>query len=113
MKVFAKYVTVEAVKDKQVLTLLFLDWNSKRDCLEVVKRFGMKPLKSVCGSKGIEMELEDINAETLKSEIGAMVEHDFMYDPDASDFVDTYKKKELAPVTDPDAYLYKEGENNG
>lgn len=31
MKVFAKYVTVEAVKDKQVLTLLFLDWNSKRD----------------------------------------------------------------------------------
>lgn len=28
MKVIAKYVTVEAVKDKQVLTLLFLDWNS-------------------------------------------------------------------------------------
>ena len=32
MKVIAKYVTVEAVKEKQVLTLLFLDWNSKRDC---------------------------------------------------------------------------------
>lgn len=112
MKVFAKYVIVEAVKDKQVLTLLFLDWASKRDCLEIVKMHGMKPLKSVCGSKGIEMELEDINSETLKCEIGAMVEHDFMYDPDASDFVDTYKKKELAPVTDPDAYLYEEGETN-
>ena len=32
MKVFAKYVTVEAVKNKQVLTLLFLDWDNKRDC---------------------------------------------------------------------------------
>lgn len=95
MKVFAKYVTVEAVKDKQVLTLLFLDWNSKRDCLEIVKKHGMKPLKSVCGSKGVEMELEDINAETLKSEIGAMVEHDFMYDPDASDFTDHYKESEV------------------
>lgn len=30
MKVIAKYVTVEAVKDKQVLTLLFLDWKSSR-----------------------------------------------------------------------------------
>lgn len=70
MKVFAKYVTVEAVKDKQVLALLFLDWHSKRDCLEIVKMHGMKPLKSVCGSKGVEMALEDINAETLKSELG-------------------------------------------
>lgn len=95
MKVFAKYVTVEAVKDKQVLTLLFLDWASKRDCLEVVKMHGMKPLKSVCGSMGVEMELEDINSETLKSEIGAMVEHDFMYDPDASDFTDHYKGSEV------------------
>lgn len=46
MKVFAKYVTVEAVKDKQVLTLLFLDWERARDCLETVKMHGMKPLKS-------------------------------------------------------------------
>lgn len=52
MKVIAKYVTVEAVKEKQVLTLLFLDWNSKRDCLEVVKAHGMKPLTSSTGSKG-------------------------------------------------------------
>lgn len=95
MKVFTKYVTVEAVKDNQVLTLLFLDWNSKRDCLEVVKMHGMKPLKSVCSSKGVEMELEDINAETLKSEIGAMVAHDFMYDLDASDFTDRYKESEV------------------
>lgn len=95
MKVFTKYVTVEAVKDKSVLTLLFLDWANKRDCLEIVKMHGMKPLKSVRGSKGVEMELEDINAETLKSEIGAMVEHDFMYDPDASDFTDHYKESEV------------------
>lgn len=80
MKVIAKYVTVEAVKDKQVLTLLFLDWNSKRDCLEVVKEHGMKPLTSSSGSKGIEMALEDINAETLKCEIGAEIPHDFMLD---------------------------------
>ena len=37
MKVIAKYVTVEAVKDKQVLTLLFLDWNSKRDFTSAYK----------------------------------------------------------------------------
>ena len=90
MKVIAKYVTVEAVKDKQVLTLLFLDWNSKRDCLEVVKVHGMKPLTSSSGSKGIEMALEDINAETLKCDFGAGIAHDFMYDPDASDFTDRY-----------------------
>lgn len=93
MKVFAKYVTVEAVHDKQVLTLLFLDWSGKRGCLEVVKTHGMKPLKSVSGSKGIEMELEDINAETLKCEFGAMIDHDFMYDPDAGDFTPVYKEK--------------------
>lgn len=93
MKVFAKYVTVEAVKDKQVLTLLFLDWASKRDCLEVVKMHGMKPLKSVCGFKSVEMALEDINAETLKCEFGAMIPHDFMLD--ASDFTDHYKESEV------------------
>lgn len=32
MKVIAKYVTVEAVKDKQVL-----DWNSKRDFTDAYK----------------------------------------------------------------------------
>ena len=90
MKVIAKYVTVEAVKDKKVLTLLFLDWNSKRDCLEVVKAHGMKPLTSSSGSKGIEMDLEDINAEKLKCDFGAGIVHDFMYDPDASDFTDRY-----------------------
>lgn len=31
MKVIAKYVTVEAVKDKQVLTLLFLDGDDFTD----------------------------------------------------------------------------------
>ena len=40
MKVIAKYVTVEAVKDKQVLTLLFLDWNSKRDFTNAYKEVG-------------------------------------------------------------------------
>lgn len=93
MKVIAKYVTVEAVKDKQVLTLLFLDWNSKRDCLEVVKAHGMKPLISSSGSKGFEMELEDINPETLKSELGAMIPHDFMYCPAVQDFSDFYKER--------------------
>lgn len=94
MKVIAKYVTVEAVKDKQVLTLLFLDWNSKRDCLEVVKMHGMKPLTSSTGSKGLEMALEDINAETLKCEIGAMIPHDFMLDGD--DFTDAYKERSVS-----------------
>lgn len=95
MKVFTKYVTVEAVRDKSVLTLLFLDWNSKRDCLEVVKAHGMKPLKSVCGSKGVEMALEDINAETLKSEYGAMIPHDAMYDPERAMFTADYKESEV------------------
>lgn len=80
MKVISMYVTVEAVKDKQVLTLLFLYRNSKRDCLEVVKEHGMKPLTSYTGSKGLEMALEDINAETLKCEISAEIPHDFMLD---------------------------------
>lgn len=90
MKVIAKYVTVEVVKDKQVLTLLFPDWNSKRDCLEVIKAHGMKPLASATGSKGFEMALEDINAETLKCEIGAKIPHDFMLDGD--EFTGHYKK---------------------
>ena len=94
MKVITKYVTVEAVKDKQVLALLFLDWNSKRDCLEVVKMHGMKPLTSAAGSKGLEMELEDIDSETLKCEIGAEIPHDFMFDGD--DFTDAYKERSVS-----------------
>lgn len=96
MKVFVKYVTVEAVKDKQVLTLLFLDWNSKRDCVEVVKMRGMKTLSSATGSKGIEMALEDINAETLKCELGAEIPHDFMLDGD--DFTNVYKERSVSNV---------------
>ena len=94
MKVTVKYVTVEAVKDKQVLTLLFLDWNSKRDCLGVVKMHGMKPLTSAVGFKGLEMALEDINAETLKCDIGAEIPHDFMLDGD--DFTDAYKERSVS-----------------
>lgn len=91
MKVFAKYVTVEAVRDKQVVTLLFLDWNSKRDCLGVVNTNGMKPLKSVSGSMSVEMALEDINAETMKCEFGAMIPHDYMLDGDK--FTNEYKER--------------------
>lgn len=91
MKVFAKYVTVEAVRDKQVITLLFLDWSSKRDCMEVVKAHGMKPLKSVSGSKGVDMALEDINSETMKCEFGAMIPHDYMLDGD--EFTNAYKER--------------------
>lgn len=94
MKVITKYVTVEAVKDKQILTLLFLDRNSKRDCLEVVKMHGMKPLISATGSKGLEMALEDINAETLKCKIGAEIPHDFMLDGD--DFTGAYKERSVS-----------------
>ena len=93
MKVIVKYVTVEAVKDKQVLTLLFPDWNSKRDCLEVVKAHGMKPLTSATGSKDLEMAFEDTNAETLKCEIGAEIPHDFMLDGD--EFTNQYKESEV------------------
>lgn len=91
MRVIAKYITVVAVKDKQLLTLLFLDWTSKRDCLEVVKMHSMIPLNSSTGSKAIEMNLEDINAETLKCEIGAEIPHDFMLDGD--DFTSAYKER--------------------
>lgn len=90
MKVIVKYVTVEAVKDKQVLTLLFPDWNDKRGCLEVVMAHGMKPLTSSTGSKSLEMNLEDINAEKLKCEIGAEIPHDFMLDGD--NFINVYKE---------------------
>lgn len=93
MKVIAKYVTVEAVKDQACLTLLFPDWNSERDCLEVVKMHGMKPLTSATGSKSLEMALEDINAETLKCEIGAEIQHDFMLDGD--EFTNQYKESEV------------------
>lgn len=91
MKIITKYVTVDAVKDRQVLTLLFPDWNSTRDCREVVKMHGMKPLTCSTGSKGLEMALEDINAETLKCEIGAEIPHDFMLDGD--DFTNVYKER--------------------
>ena len=76
--------------------MLFLDWNSKHDCVEVVKLHGMKTLSSATGSKGIEMALEDINAETLKCEIGAEIPHDFMLDGD--DFTDAYKERSVSNV---------------
>ena len=76
------------------MTLLFTDWNSKRDCREVVKMHGMEPLTSVTGFKGLEMALEDINAETLKCEFGAEIPHDFMFDGD--DFTDAYKERSVS-----------------
>ena len=62
--------------------------------MKVVKMHNMKPLKSVSGSKGIQMALEDINAETLKCELGAMIPHDVMYDADRAMFTDAYKESE-------------------
>lgn len=53
----------------------------------------MKPLTSSTGSKGLEMALEDINAETPKCEIGAEIPHDFMLNGD--DFTDRYKGSEV------------------
>lgn len=61
--------------------------------LEVVKMHGMKPLTSATGSKGLEMGLDDINAETLKCEIGADIPRDFMLDGD--EFTDHYKESEV------------------
>lgn len=94
MKVFAKYVTLEAVKNKRVFTLLFLDWIGRRGAIETAKMHGFDPLlgSTESGSKGVEMALEDINAETLKSEFGAMIPHDFMLDGD--DFTNHYKESE-------------------
>ena len=39
------------------------------------------------------MALKDINAETLKCEIGAVIPHDFMLDGD--DFTNAYKESEV------------------
>lgn len=87
MKVIAKDGTVEAVKDKRVLTRLFLDWNSKRDCWGVVKAHLFHRFQV------LEMALEDINAETLKCEIGAEIPHDFMLDGD--NFTNVYKERSV------------------
>lgn len=54
----------------------------------------MKPLTSATGFKGLEMALEDINAETLKCEIGAEISHDFMLDGD--NFTDVYKERSVS-----------------
>lgn len=99
MKCVAKFVTIEAVKDKSVSTLLFLDWSGKRGANETAKMHGYKPLSSKAGSKAgsidMELEIEDATEAVIRSEMGALIPHDYMYDPVASSFTAEYVSKEV------------------
>ena len=97
MKCVAKFVTVEAVKDKSVYTLLFVDWSGKSGAIETAKMHGYKPLSSMAGSIDMELEIEDATEAVFRSEMGAEIPHDLMYDPVASSFTAEYVSKEVNP----------------
>lgn len=86
MKCVCKYVTIEAVKDKKLFTLLFLDWVGKRGAIETAKMHGFKAVSSKAGTVEAEFELEDCCEATLSAEFGAMIPHDLSYDAVASSF---------------------------
>lgn len=107
MKASFKYVIIQAVKNKKVYDLLFVDWVGTCGAIETAKMHGFKPLSSKSGTYSIDVGLEDVCEATIKAEAGAEIIHDLMYDSVATDFTEAYHPK---PV-DPDGYLKGESTN--
>ncbi len=98
MKVTAKYVMLEAVKDKKVSTLLFIDWVGKRGAIDTAKMHGFKALSSKSGTADMKLDIEDTCEATLKAEFGAALPHDLMYDMVSADFTDAYQYNSGIPA---------------
>lgn len=80
MKISVKYVTLEVVKDRKCETLLFIDTDSKRHCIDLAKVDGYKVLSSNKGVYNAQMDYLDATAENIFEEVATAVEASKVWD---------------------------------
>lgn len=86
MKFSVKYVTLEVVKDRKCETLLFIDTDSKRHCIEIAKVDGYKVLSSNKGVYTAEMDYLDATGENIFEEVASAVEASKVWDDACTKF---------------------------
>lgn len=109
MKISIKYVTLEVVDDRKLETLLFIDTESKRHCIDLAKTAGFRVLSSNKGVYTAKMDYLDATAENIFEEVATAVKAGKVWDDACTKFT----TRESKVIIDPDEYLYKEGEDNG
>lgn len=86
MKISIKYVTLEVVKDRKCETLLFIDTESKKHCIDIAKVDGYKCLSSNKGTYTAEMDYLDATAENIFEEVATAVEASKVWDDACTKF---------------------------
>ena len=86
MKITIKTVRLEAVKDRKVETILFVDTESKRHCIELAKTEGYKILSSEKKAITFEMDYVDATAENIFEEVAERAKATVVWDDIATAF---------------------------
>ena len=86
MKISIKYVTLEVVKDRKCETLLFVDTDSKRHCINLAKVDGYKVLSTNKGVYNAQMDYLDATAENIFEEVATAVEASKVWDDACTKF---------------------------
>lgn len=86
MKVTIKTIRLEAVKDRKVETILFIDTESKRHCIELAKTEGYKILSSEGKAITFEMDYVDATAENIFEEVASVAKATVIWDDIATAF---------------------------
>lgn len=95
MKINVKYVTLEVVKDRKCETLLFIDTDSKRHCIDLAKTDGYKVLSSNKGVYTAEMDYLDATAENIFEEVATAVEAGKVWDDGCTKFTTFANESEI------------------
>ena len=86
MKVTIKTVRLEAVKDRKVETILFIDTESARHCINLAKTEGYKVLSSEKKAITFEMDYVDATAENIFEEVAESAGASVVWDDIATAF---------------------------
>lgn len=99
MKITVKYVTAEVVKDRKCETLLFIDTDSKRHCIDIAKVDGYKVLSTSKGVYTAEMDYLDATAENIFEEVATAVEASKVWDDACTKFTTFANESDIAHLT--------------
>lgn len=99
MKISVKYVTLEVMKDRKCETLLFIDTDSKRHCIDLAKVDGYKVLSTNNGVYKAQMDYLDATAENIFEEVATAVEASKVWDDACTKFTTFATADDVAHLT--------------
>lgn len=102
MKIAMKTVRLEAVKDRKVETILFVDTESKRHCIDLAKTEGYKVLSSENKAITFEMDYVDATAENIFEEVVEDAGATVVWDDIATHFTAVATDADIAHLMDAD-----------